>query len=161
MSVVPLSQVGEEFVHRRHPGCVFHAVVAGGRFAAHAVGNVLFEGGVEKPRLLVHDGDLRTQVVHLQFLNICPIDQNGAAVGVVQLLEQHHDGRLSGPAPSNQSYRLPCRHIQGEVLQDLRIGMEWGGEGRVCERGEDRGMRRTGENIQAAQAMSTWEKARC
>ena len=69
--------------------------------------------------LLQDQADVLPQVVRVPVPEVHPIQGDGAAVRLVELVQQVHDGRFSRAAQADQGCNLAAFHLQGDVVQRL------------------------------------------
>src|SRR5713101_59010 len=71
--------------------------------------------------VLEHRTDLGAELVGVEVLDVDPIDQDPAGVGVVQAADQLEQGRLAGAVPADYGQRLARLDSEAEVGQ--RVGL--------------------------------------
>ena len=104
--VVAAGELEDELVGLGHPGRRLDLLVGG---VGSSVGDVGPHRVGEEEALLEHDADLAAQRVQRDVAHVVPVDEDGAAVGVVEARDQHGDGRLAAPARTDDGHPLARR----------------------------------------------------
>ena len=97
-----------------------HDLVLGG--VGPGVGDVLGDGAVEQRRVLRHHGDGAAQAALGDLGDVLAVDQDPAALQVVEPLDQLDEGRLARARRPDQRQPLARRDAQGEVVVERRLG---------------------------------------
>ena len=114
--VVAVLQLANEFVRVRRPRRRRDLLQ---RRLGLAVGDVLADGGPEQQRLLQHDADVAPQRGALVLPQVAAVDQDGAALRLVQPQDQAHDRGLAGPRHPHQREPLAGRDAERDVAQHV------------------------------------------
>ena len=61
----------------------------------HTVQDVLLDGTRKEDRLLLNEADLAAPPLHIEVLDVDPIDENLAGLGVVKALQKRHHSRFT------------------------------------------------------------------
>ena len=73
---------------------------------------------VKQERILQHDAELAAQVVQIYFANVDAVEQNLAALNVVEAQQQLNDRGLAGAGVADDGERLAGFDAEGNVAQD-------------------------------------------
>mmetsp|Transcript_69704 Transcript_69704/g.105309 ORF Transcript_69704/g.105309 Transcript_69704/m.105309 type:complete len:213 (+) Transcript_69704:237-875(+) len=92
------------------------------RRAVLAVCNVVGNRPAEQHRLLPHHPDLLPQPVHVERLQVPPVQLHHPRVRVVEALDQLHRRALPAPARPHQRHRRPGLHRQAVPVRHLLVG---------------------------------------
>ena len=111
-----LRQGRDLIVDTRLARCFVHLFEGGARLA---VPDILHDGPVENMVLLQDQADVFAQVMRVPVAEVHPIQGNGPAVGLVELVQQVHDGRFPRAAETDEGCNLAAVHLQGHVVQGL------------------------------------------
>ncbi len=79
--------------------------------------HVRFERAREKERILQHDAEHPPQILQVHLANVHAIEQNLAALNVVEAQQQLNDRRLARAGVPNDRQRLARLHAEGNVAK--------------------------------------------
>ena len=85
------------------------------------VGDVFSDAGGEESWLLTDEPDLPSDPPKLQVSEIDSVDEDGPRLGIVEPLDQAHDGRLAAAALAHQSYRRAAGDEERESGEDSLV----------------------------------------
>ncbi len=69
--------------------------------------------------LLQDQADVLAQIVRIPFPEVHPVQGDGAAIRLVELVQQVHDGRFPRAAQADKRRDLAAVHLEGDVVQGL------------------------------------------
>eukprot|EP00962_Isochrysis_galbana_P008032 scaffold2188_cov102-Isochrysis_galbana.AAC.2 len=126
LRLIPERQVpGDEAVRVGRARRLLHLGACG---ALLAISNVFGHSAEEEDRLLPDEGHLPAQPPHIELAQVDAVEQQRAALRVVEALEQRDECRLAGARWATESDRLPCPNLERVAVADQVIG-----RGRVGE----------------------------
>mmetsp|Transcript_3141 Transcript_3141/g.6712 ORF Transcript_3141/g.6712 Transcript_3141/m.6712 type:complete len:214 (-) Transcript_3141:257-898(-) len=99
-------------------GCLDHLLV-GRAVSSHP--DVPLDAAAEEHRLLRDQPDLCTQPVEGELTYVHAVELHGAAVDVVEALEQRHERRLAAAGWARERHRLPCLDREAEAVVHLHL----------------------------------------
>ncbi len=118
LRVVAVLAAQDEVVRLGHAGCFFH--VHSGH-AVHTVGDIFEDTAGEQLNFLRHHGDLLAKTFLGDLAKIFAVDQNTAALGIIEALQQAHQSAFARSAGSDQGDGRAGRNVQIYVLQGPSI----------------------------------------
>jgi hypothetical protein len=80
--------------------------------------DVVAHGAVEDQRLLQHRGEVAAQVGQRELTQVDPVEDDPAAVGVVEAQQQLGQGRLAGPASPDDGELLSGAMVKRRSVSD-------------------------------------------
>ena len=83
---------------------------------------VVTDGAAEQERVLKHDTQLTTQLLHRQAADVTTVQQDPTLLGFIQAAEQTNHRALAGPGRSHQSHVLSRCNSEVEIAQDRFVG---------------------------------------
>ena len=115
---VAVGQLGDERADLRQIGGARHLFGLG---VGAAVADVVGDGVVEQHRVLRHHADRGAQAFLRHVADVLPVDQDRAALDVVEAEQQPRDRRLAGARRADDGDGLAGRHLEADALQDLPL----------------------------------------
>ena len=85
------------------------------------VADVLGDRSAEEDRLLRHGADLPAQEVHFQLAQIVAVEQQAAAVGIVEAADQRGQRRLSRARWTHHRHHFAGRETQRHVVEHRQV----------------------------------------
>ncbi len=102
---------GSEWIKSPSPIFVDRALHVLTRDAGRAQSDIRFDGASEKEWILQHDPEMAPQVLQIEQPNVHAIQQDLAALNVVETQQQGNERGLARPGVADDSERLPRRKI--------------------------------------------------
>ena len=83
-----------------------------------AEAHVRFQRAGKKKRILQHDAEKVPQILEIDFANVHAIEQNLAALNIVEAQQELDDGGLAGAGMADDGERMPGLDAEGNVAQN-------------------------------------------
>ena len=91
--------------------------------AIASVADVVPDAVVEQHGVLRDDPDRRAEAFLSDVADVLPVDQDPAALGVVEAVEQPGEGRFASPRRADHRAARSGGNVEGHAFQDLAVGV--------------------------------------